>query len=302
MIRFQNVSIIVFILCCLIFQGCLTDDSQNNGMRPPKMFYVSLDGSANFSSIQNAIENAYDNDTIIVNAGIYNEHLHIDRSISLIGEKKESTIINGSGSGDVVLISADFVNFSSFTIRNAGDSGFPEYDAALQIDADHILIDNIILFGNSYGIYCYNGSFNTFDNNRISSSGEYGMYVSFCFNNTIKNNVFFENDCSLKIKGSQGCIVLNNLFNDSMKGMYFCCGSKNNLVYNNSFTDHVKWNGDDQVGLNHWSNLDLKRGNFWDDYSGIDADGDGIGDSSYVPENNAFEDMFPLINSSLLDK
>ena len=61
---------------------------------------VSQDGSADFVSIQQAIDNAPDNDqpyVIYIKNGIYQEKLHIIRPhIYLIGENRDKTIITAT--------------------------------------------------------------------------------------------------------------------------------------------------------------------------------------------------------------
>ena len=57
-------------------------------------FYVDDDGTVEYTSIQDAIDNASDGDTIFVYNGIYEEEsFSINKSINLIGEDKENTII-----------------------------------------------------------------------------------------------------------------------------------------------------------------------------------------------------------------
>jgi nitrous oxidase accessory protein len=72
-----------------------------------------------FISIQDAIDNALDGDTIYVYEGIYYENIIINKSINVIGEKRETTIIDGKGTDDTVWIKTSQVNFSGFTVQNA---------------------------------------------------------------------------------------------------------------------------------------------------------------------------------------
>ena len=72
-----------------------------------------------FTSIQEAIDNAVDGDSIYVYEGIYYENIIINKSINVIGEKRETTIIDGKAMDDTVWIKTSQVNFSGFTVQNA---------------------------------------------------------------------------------------------------------------------------------------------------------------------------------------
>ena len=72
--------------------------------------------------IQDLIDNASNGDTIYIPSGTYYENIVINKSISLIGKDKNTTIIDGNKSGDVVIIYADWVNISGFKIQNSGFS------------------------------------------------------------------------------------------------------------------------------------------------------------------------------------
>ena len=87
------------------------------------ILYVGGSGSGNYITIQEAIDNADNGDTVFVydDSSPYYENIAINTSITLIGENKENTIIDGSGEGDVVKINANEVNISGFTIRNSGN-------------------------------------------------------------------------------------------------------------------------------------------------------------------------------------
>jgi len=49
--------------------------------------------------IQDLIDNASDGDTIYIPSGIYYENIIINKAINLIGEDKDTTIIDGGGIG-----------------------------------------------------------------------------------------------------------------------------------------------------------------------------------------------------------
>ena len=119
-----------------------------------KSHFVSIDGKGNFSSIQEAIDSASDNDIIFVSNGTYFENIKITKSIKLIGEDKNTTIITGNGSGDVIYILADYVTISGLTIKNGGSKLLDEVGAGIEIRSNYSTISNCIISSNkNYGLY-----------------------------------------------------------------------------------------------------------------------------------------------------
>jgi len=97
-------------------------------------------------------------------------------------------------------------------------------------------------------------------------------FESTCSNNVFHSNVFAYNEFGLGISQN----------------------SHNNLIYGNYFYQNVASAGDDG-DKNFWYNQTLGVGNYWDDYDGVDNDGDGIGDTPYmIPQNS--HDMYPKMN------
>jgi len=84
--------------------------------------YVGGIGPGNHSSIQSAIQNASDEDTVFVYSGAYQlfDTLNINKSIQLIGEREDTTIIqpNESGTNQLILIQAEKVMIKQFTFLN----------------------------------------------------------------------------------------------------------------------------------------------------------------------------------------
>jgi len=69
-----------------------------------------------YGSIQEAINNASDGQTIYVRSGVYYERLIINKTLRIIGESRETTIIQGNG-GILVKILSNNVTFSGFWLR-----------------------------------------------------------------------------------------------------------------------------------------------------------------------------------------
>lgn len=270
----------------------------NESINPNKIYYVDINGSTNFSSIQDAINESAENYTIYVYNGHYIENLIINININLIGENADYTIIDGKYSDDVIVINSDNVILSNFTIKNSGNKF---KDSGIMINSKNVKINNNIIFNNNCGIYLISAENTKIKNNTIKLNSEYGIYAYTSSNNMkIFGNKFFLNDCSLRVKGSRRCEIFRNQFNNSNKGMYFCCGARSNIVYQNSFMNHSLWNADDLVGTNKWFNITFSEGNYWDDYTGIDINDDGIGETPYNitnDETNNKQDLFPMMKS-----
>jgi parallel beta-helix repeat protein len=80
--------------------------------------YVGGGGPGNFTRIQDAINNASDGDTIFVYHNRYQECICVAKQICLIGEDRNTTIIDGGMKGDVVLIFMSSVTVRNFTVIN----------------------------------------------------------------------------------------------------------------------------------------------------------------------------------------
>lgn len=118
----------VWIVCILVLAGFSTFIVLETRSTDAATYYVGGTGAGNYTSIQDAIDNASDGDTVFVYAGMYNETVTINKTITLEGESKENTIINGRTNGDVVSITADWVNVTQFSIENGSYGVYVEGD------------------------------------------------------------------------------------------------------------------------------------------------------------------------------
>jgi len=283
-----------------------------------RTIYVDDEGGADYRNIKDAIYVANDYDTIYVYSGNYYEsNITINKSINLIGEDRINTIIDAGNNSDVFYISADFVVIRGFLLKNSGKFDYLNYDSGIDINSNFNTITNNIILNCSYGInirsysknntisdnvisnnklgiylnYAYQNNIST---NTISSNSEYGIYLSyFSNNNIIFKNVISNNQYGSRLKTSLNNIVSYNVYKNNDMGLYFCCGASENIIFYNVFVNNLFWNARDFV-YNQWDNGTY--GNYWDDYTGIDNDGNGIGDAPYNISTNS-KDRCPLMKS-----
>ncbi len=279
---------------------------------------------SHFSSIEKAVAAAEDNGMIYIARGEYSGPIVLNKTLMLIGEDQQETIIR-SGEGlsygmpiiHILKPNCYLANFSVMASSNiAGRIG-------IDGESENTTIVNVTVQGFEYGvrflfvhgsntvlssdiINCNNGIYssytrdNVIKNNNIENCSQYGIFLNAgSDNNLVENNDFRDNEYAMRVKGSTLNLLKHNSFKDNSKGIYFCCGARNNTVTRNSFYESGDWHASDQY-RNIW---DLDGvGNYWDDYAGEDADGDGIGDIAYIITEGYSTDRFPIVDESFLEK
>ena len=256
-----------------------------------------------YLTIQEAINAANPGDTVYVKAGAYYEHVVVDKSLSLVGEDKDTTIIDGNGTGIVVKIGwtirrIDHVILSGFTIRRSGRQwihlpvmvSYPESGIFLR-EVEESVIGNNIIIDNLGGVTLHRSPSNVVKNNLIMNN-EYGVTLSSAGEESVDN------------------VILENTIANNTYGLLFDLNdnwgySDNNHVYHNNFINNsaqalsVLATGSPNI----WDAGYPSGGNYWSDYASVDlfsgryqneTGSDGIGDSPYViDENNT--DQYPLM-------
>jgi len=143
-------ALVLGIICLFIGAGVVPSIGGNN----INGFVDTIIVPDDYPTLQEAIDNAKNGDTIQVRAGLYRERIIIDKSINLIGENKFSTTIAGSYSGDVINVIADNVTIRGFDIRQSGTEHWE--DAGIELNADFITISNNIIQYNYYAHAFFN--------------------------------------------------------------------------------------------------------------------------------------------------
>ena len=252
------------------------------------ILYVGGLGTGNYSSIQDAVDNASDSDTIFVydESSPYYETIKISwKSINLIGENKNTTIIDGMNESNVIYVNSDNIRISGFTIRNSSKTG-TNYRAGIfvYVNSDYVNIVGNKLCNNYYGIlFYYSGP-----HNEYSKTETYRLTDCIISGNNISNNYI-----GMYLRYSDDNEIYNNTISNNNLGVWLL-NSYNNKIYLNNFINNKENAYDDCNNL--WYNTLLLRGNYWYNYNGPDdLPPIGIGDTPYrFPEGGV--DRFPLMN------
>ena len=199
--------------------------------------YVGGRGFGNYSYIQDAIDNSSDGDIIFVynDSSPYYENIIVDKSINLIGEDKDTTVIDGNNSGYVIYVSADWVNISGFTIQNTSDWFF---DYGIDINSNNCTVKgNNIISHNNAGLRLRNSNNNNILGNYFSQN-YYSIRLQSSSRNTISGNTMAYEYCGFVVNGGDFNIISDNIFDNVEEiSIYFGSNCDNNIIINNSLSD-----------------------------------------------------------------
>jgi len=175
-------------------------------LSPGSLFAKTIIVPSDFSSIQDAIDQAVSGDIIQVMARAenYEENIVLKDGITLEGLETARTIIDGTGSDVVITAGRDT------TIRNLTITGGLTGIAASNI-SDTTISNNIIV-GNTTGIDCPNSTDVLIHQNTIDDSEANGISCVSSQTVSITNNLITNNETGVSLSNITSLTVSNNGF------------------------------------------------------------------------------------------
>ena len=202
--------------------------------------YVGGGGPGNFTTIQAAVDAASPGDTVFVYAGVYRERVSVPKTLTLVGEDRNTTVIDGERIGDVLRVTADWVNVTGFAVRNSySGTG----DAAIEFDG----VRHGRIFGNNVsdnwgiGIHLVGSAESAVEDNVLRSNVDpdgAGIFLSSSDDNRVVRNFVTDSADGVALTASHRNVVAGNNLSTNWDYGVSMGGSHENRIENNSLFDN----------------------------------------------------------------
>lgn len=216
------------ILICLLFPVLLFSQK------------VEVCFECDIKTVQAAIDNAEEYDTIVIKKGTYKAHnILVNKPLTIIGENHP--VIDGGQKGEVITIVSDDVTIDGLLIANVGTSYTADFAAIRVKKSKNFVIQNLILKNLFFGIYLEKARNGKVYNNKIVgdavqeySSGN-GIQLWYCKNITIEKNHVSNVRDGIYLEFSDDCLIKNNRSQENLRyGLHFMF-SNNDTYQENVF-------------------------------------------------------------------
>jgi len=184
-----------------------------------------------------------------------------------VRESYKNVVRNNTVNGRPLVYLEDVRNY------RVGDAG-----QVVLVNCDSIRVENLNLSQTTVGVELWNTSNSIIAGNNITANSWNGIRLEYSSNNIIEGNRIADNRIGIYL-----CCRI---------GIYLRSPSNNSFYHNNIINNNEQVHGTDSTNV--WDDGYPSGGNYWSDYNGKDANGDGIGDTAYIINEDNI-DRYPLV-------
>ena len=202
---------------------------------------VNAIGGADYTKIQDAINNASDGDTILVYSGTYYEQVNVNKQLILQGIDTGSgkPVVNADGIGSAITLSAGNNRVEGFTAINGSDAGI------YIISNNNSVRNNTANSNKNNGIYLYHSNDNSLSGNNASNNNFYGIFLDTSLRNTLTGNIATSNVEGINLGGNlpggnsfDNMLVGNKVSNNNL-GIHLVHHAQNNSLIGNNASNNA---------------------------------------------------------------
>jgi parallel beta-helix repeat protein len=203
----------------------------------PNILTVDANKPADFTTIQEAINNASPGDAVVVSEGTYAEgQINVTKSLILLANG--TATLNGLGEKSGIYVTADNVAIDGFNITNVNANYW-------RIKADNakdvIIMENNVADNSGYGgIFLSNCKECLLRYNNASQSGASGIELHACNNVVVMDNGATNSSYGIRLTNSNNNIIAgNNVTANKATGICLT----NSSTFNSIFANSIAGNG-----------------------------------------------------------
>jgi len=262
-----------------------------------------------FSVDEGSSYNLITNNTVIFND---NNGIGLWESSENIIEN--NVVLNNLNYDGIYLYFSDYVVIKNNTVFNNSIHGIRAENSNYTIIGNNTIINNVYdginLYLSNYSLIDDNNIRNNFDGiefswsgnstireNRIINNSDDGISLISSNENIIVNNNITSNPWGLYAFDSNNNLIANNRIESNNIGFSFRVLSKYNRIHHNNFISNAIHAED--YGINYWNTS--CEGNYWDNWTTPDLDGNGIVDIPYDVFGGSNKDFYPLTTPAVFN-
>ncbi|WP_255334458.1 NosD domain-containing protein [Methanosarcina sp. KYL-1] len=226
-------------------------------------------GAETFSSIQAAVNAAWEGDTLLVSPGTYTENVLVNKSVSIIsssGSPEDTIVLAADPEKHVFNVTADSVNISGFTVSGASEG----YVAGVYLEGvSGCSLSGNVLSDSYFGIWLSESENCTLSGNTVTG-GRFGIYLEGSDNNAAGgNSISSVSTCGLWLEYASGNELSGNELQDNGYGIAVLDLSNENELHNNTISESAElglWLSSSGANVLRNNSMQFSTFNFMDQY------------------------------------